>query len=387
MDSDPDGLVLLEVTAPQLNRCFVVGPIGNKFAAIATPAREVYEEALDVFEKVIVPACQAFSIDPIRSDQIAVSGAVTQQVLRHIYEDEIVIADVSGGNPNVMYELGLRHTRDLLTIQIGEYGQLPFDIADIRTIQFSRSDRGLIDARKQLERAIQIGLSELPDQTAATRIWNAGGDLNAALGDLETSRAVSDDPAASKAENLDENGLVERLAAMEDAFPVITEIAGAIGVVLNDLGAVAVSSSAEIETTNESSPSAKARLTVIAKFANALQAPAEELALQTQRFHDHMADMDAELIGLLDFIEKHPETGDVNSFLTSITDMAKSTREAMESIGGFGAIVENLSDLSKTLRRPTRQIGDAVKVMMSSVKFTDEWDTRARKLQRARAAA
>jgi hypothetical protein len=95
-----------------LMRCFVIGPIGNRFEPIGSPGREIYEDALEIFERVIQPACSRFSLDPVRADQIAATGEITEQVYRHLFEDEVVIADVSGGNQNVMYELGLRHTRN-----------------------------------------------------------------------------------------------------------------------------------------------------------------------------------------------------------------------------------------------------------------------------------
>ena len=48
-----------------------------------------------------------------------------------------MIADLTQANPNVMYELGLRHTQKKLTIQIGEAGRLPFDVTvtDGKTMQ------------------------------------------------------------------------------------------------------------------------------------------------------------------------------------------------------------------------------------------------------------
>src|SRR3954466_7549025 len=120
-------------------RCFVIGPIGDRHAPFGSDSRQVYEDALEVLEKVIVPACAAAGIEAIRADQISAPGEITDQIFRHLRDDDVVIADVSGGNANVMYELGLRHTVNKLTIQIGEYGQVPFDIKNIRTILFSRS--------------------------------------------------------------------------------------------------------------------------------------------------------------------------------------------------------------------------------------------------------
>jgi hypothetical protein len=203
--------------------CFVIGPIGDRFAPLGSTERETYEESIEVFEKVIVPACSEHDIDPVRADQIAVSGEITEQVFRHLYEDDVVIADVSSGNPNVMYELGLRHTRDLLTIQIGEYGQLPFDLEAVRTIKFSRSERGLIDARKQLSKALSVGLSEGGDRVSATRIWL--GRRDGFLGEADDSSSVSEilqqsaPLAPLDVEDIDSDGLLERMASVEETFP------------------------------------------------------------------------------------------------------------------------------------------------------------------------
>lgn len=71
-----------------------------------------------------------------------------------------------------MYELGLRHSRDLLTIQIGQAGRLPFDLSVIRTIQFMRTESGLVDLRNQLEEILKAGLRGDFDSVTATRLWH-----------------------------------------------------------------------------------------------------------------------------------------------------------------------------------------------------------------------
>src|SRR5262249_62069791 len=81
-----------------------------------------------------------------------------------------------GANPNVMYELGLRHTRNKLTVQLGEYSRLPFDVNVIRTVMFSRSENGLINARKELQQLLETGLADEWDPVSATRVWNDLGN-------------------------------------------------------------------------------------------------------------------------------------------------------------------------------------------------------------------
>jgi hypothetical protein len=57
---------------------------------------------------------------PVRSDKIPRPGDVADQIFAHLRDDPLVIADITGGNPNVMYELGARHTRHHASIQLAE---------------------------------------------------------------------------------------------------------------------------------------------------------------------------------------------------------------------------------------------------------------------------
>ena len=181
--------------------CFVIAPIGDKDAEIGSAAREIWENTVELFEEVIQPACNAFGLEPIRADRIARTGEIPEQICMHLKNDEVVIADLTGGNPNVMYELGLRHTTGKLTIQLGEKGKLPFDVAAIRTIKFQRTERGLVEARKRLSEALSVGLASGGDFVTATRVWL----------DQPTLQVVS-----TNEEESDELGLLEKLTDLEE---------------------------------------------------------------------------------------------------------------------------------------------------------------------------
>lgn len=366
----------------QIYSCFVIGPIGNKFAQIGSPERTAYEDALDVFENVILPACQLSGLEPVRADQIAATGEINEQIFRHLLEDDIVIADVSGGNPNVMYELGLRHTRPKVTIPIGEYGQLPFDFNTVRTIQFSRSARGLIDARNALERALVAGLGEPPEPVTATRVWLS--DFAPAAGSPSTDIVVVDESLGSDDDDLDEAGLVDRLAEIEMRFPLLTETAEQIGATIEQMGAVAMDSSAEVNAANAAGASAAARLGVIAKFAQHLQPSADDLTRLTDAFREDMASLDEEVVGILHHLESNPATeSDAEEFVEAIAGTARSARETMENMSQFEGSVAQLADVSRTLRRPVKQITGAVRTMVNAMAFADSWESKAIKVRQA----
>lgn len=369
-----------------VTRCFVIGPIGNKFAQVGSPERESYEEALDVFEKVILPACQAFGVEPVRADQIALTGEITNQIFRHLYEDEIVIADVSGGNPNVMYELGLRHTRPLLTIQLGEYGQLPFDVQAVRTIQFSRSERGLIDARKALEKALSAGLTDPGDGVGATRIWNG-----AALDDETADEPdTTGEEVEIETDDLDADGFLERLGTIELKLPSLSETTEDIGAVVSEMATITASSNAEISALNGSSTPMAQRLTYVARFAKALQPSADELTELTNTFYAEMSDLDIQLRGIFEYIEGNPAmlaNSDVDTFLGGISSMSRSSREAMENMNQFGSAMDSLAGISRVLRKPSRQIGAAVRTMLKAILLMDGWDEVAARIRQKFAQA
>lgn len=361
-----------------MQSCFVIGPIGNKFAPLGDPARQTYEDSLQVFEEVIQAACQQVGIEPIRADQIAVAGEITEQVFRHIYEDEVVIADVSGGNPNVMYELGLRHTTGKLTIQIGEYSQLPFDVKAVRTIQFSRSPRGLIDARTQLERALQAGMHSGQDPLTATRVLQEvmSGKTAISLPPLE---------AAMEGEVEDNSpGLLERMDEVESGLAAMADDATRITEAIQTIGMVTESASSEMEKATQSS-AVNARLTVVAKYASEIKEPVDDLENSSNEFARHMESINDGVLAMLQVIQsaepgERPEGAD--EFLDQLILMAESSREGMEGLSAFGEAAEGMGSLSRQLRGPGKKIGNAISNMRDAMANIDGWESVARSVKK-----
>jgi hypothetical protein len=353
-------------------KCFVIGPIGDKLAPQGAPARIAYEEALDVYEKVIVPACETNELEPIRADQIAVAGEITQQIVRHLREDDLVIADISGGNPNVMYELGLRHATAKATIQIGEYGQIPFDVAGVRTVQFSRSPLGLIDARKELERAVTAALLEGTDPLVAAQVMR--GVANGAKQGTEVTDG-RDDAATNDPE--DELGLLEIVARIQEAMPEMTNSAEQIGSVIEQIGSVTEAATEDIDKAAVSA-NPQERMTLLAKYAQSISPAAQDLEERTEEFADHVARLDTAVRAMIAFRKAHPDLWDEDDFrLTamSIAGMAAAGRDGMEGLNVFGNAAEGLGALSRTLRVPGRRISNSVRTMARSVATMDEWES------------
>ena len=127
--------------------CFVISPIGS-------PSSDIKKYS-DKFLKFIVK----YSLEPIgyevvRSDEISEPGTITVQIIRKLIEVEIVVADLTSINPNVMYELAIRHALKKPVILMARTGEkLPFDIINERMIFFDINDiESIENARNELKR-------------------------------------------------------------------------------------------------------------------------------------------------------------------------------------------------------------------------------------------
>jgi hypothetical protein len=123
-----------EKKAEMQKKCFVISPIGDV-------GSEIRKRADAVFKYIILPIVKSLGYEAERADMLNKPGLISSQIIRRLIEDDLVIADLTGNNPNVLYELAIRHTTKRPVVQImSEGGQLPFDVTNLRTIMFNDKD-------------------------------------------------------------------------------------------------------------------------------------------------------------------------------------------------------------------------------------------------------
>ncbi len=131
--------------------CFVIAPIGEQES-------EIRKRSDKIFKHVIAPVATECGYNPIRADYLSDPGMITSQILEHIMDDELIIADLTGHNPNVFYELAVAHAiKNKALVQIIEDGeQIPFDIAGTRTIYIDHTDlNSVADAKDEMIKQIE----------------------------------------------------------------------------------------------------------------------------------------------------------------------------------------------------------------------------------------
>jgi hypothetical protein len=111
------------------DRAFIIQQIGVKESAERRRADETYGY-------IIAPAVRSAGLEPYRADLDLSPGAITTKMLSELLSARIIIADLTGRNPNVFYELGIAHSFARPLISIADSSRtLPFDAKDERIIE------------------------------------------------------------------------------------------------------------------------------------------------------------------------------------------------------------------------------------------------------------
>lgn len=192
----------------QEKTCFVIAPIGESDS-------DTRKRSDQVLKHVIRPAVTSCGYKAIRADEIDKPGIITSQVIQHIVNDPLVIADLTERNPNVFYELAVRHALRKPLVQIIRKGDaIPFDVAGTRTINVDHKDLDSVEAAKteitdqikslekdssNLETPISVSIdlqllrqSEKPEERSLADIVSTVVELRTSLSKLETKIGTKD---------------------------------------------------------------------------------------------------------------------------------------------------------------------------------------------------
>jgi hypothetical protein len=149
--------------------CFVVSRIGEE----DSPERIHADWFLELIVQPIFETRPEFTVE--RADKLSHPGLIDAQVIQKLLTAELVVADLTGLNPNVFYEIGIRHMVQKPIIHMHEVGErIPFDVSLYRSISYSRiRPKDLSVARTNLEKMVECALAS--DYEVENPVTNARG--------------------------------------------------------------------------------------------------------------------------------------------------------------------------------------------------------------------
>jgi hypothetical protein len=160
-----------------LDTCFVMMPFGPWFDRY--------------YQEIYVPAIKEAGFEPIRADELFTTGSVVEQIWEQIEKGKLLLADLSGKNPNVFYELGLAHAaRKPVVFTASQVDDVPFDLRHLRVIIYdirepdwaTRLKKSITDylrnAAKEPEKSIPHPFRKLLEESGNTTSTTRSGRRN-----------------------------------------------------------------------------------------------------------------------------------------------------------------------------------------------------------------
>ncbi|MGF1620273.1 MAG: hypothetical protein ACFCUR_06640 [Rhodomicrobiaceae bacterium] len=302
-------------------KCFVIAPIGEE-------GSDIRKRSDQILNHILRPVANEHNFDVTRADEITEPGIITTQIIERIVHDPLVIADLTGRNPNVYYELAVRHASRNPVIQLIEKGEtLPFDVAGTRTIVVDHKDLDSVASAKNLLHQYIVGILESK---------NGGSDSPISLSiDIKALRDSHDPQRASIAD------LVERMTSVHGTVLSIqdgleTKLSRRLDRVLKLVSALNFEE--ETETSSEA--------------VSNLSDKVESLRIQLQRA----------VGGILEDVKaEHAQLA--NNIQTVFDEQSETASDVVAA--HFSRIVDTLTDNTETRKRT---LGDLVEAFMNGMK-------------------
>ena len=135
---------------PEKKTCFVIMPFSDP---------EGYEIGHfdSIYKYTFAPAIEAAGYEPERIDENTVSNLIHGKMINELINAPMVLCDLSTNNPNVLYELGIRHAFDKPVVLVQEMGQdRIFDIGAITSVEYhpTRLYEEVVEDQKKITEAI-----------------------------------------------------------------------------------------------------------------------------------------------------------------------------------------------------------------------------------------
>ncbi|WP_346622562.1 hypothetical protein [Blastococcus montanus] len=134
----------------------MVSPIGPE----GSPEREKADTTL----KYLIKKALSPDFEVLRADDDTNPGAITPRIVQSILEADLVIADITGANANVFYELAIAHGYRKPTVHIQESSERPpFDIKDMRILPYDTTNPERLEKAQESLKAFVASALKNPE--------------------------------------------------------------------------------------------------------------------------------------------------------------------------------------------------------------------------------
>ena len=192
--------------------CFVIMPFGKNDATS--------RQFMGVFQSILKPAAESAGYSVRRADTEQTPGNITSEIIKDLASADMVIADLTGGNANVFFELGIRHVlRKSGTVHVVDKNEpIPFDVHQYRVVEYSTHLADIPGVTAEITEAIRRREDQgsHSDNPVHDTLVGLPADFRS-IGEEAQLQEIEKLRAALRDANRDRESLADRLAELDPA--------------------------------------------------------------------------------------------------------------------------------------------------------------------------
>ena len=330
-----------------------------------------------VYEFVIKPALSEAGFKVVeRADEAANQQLIMRDVIANIEKAHLIVADLTEGNPNVLYELGVAHALNrpvvLLTQDIEN---LPFDLASYRVIPYATQLGDAHRARDNLAKVAQGALSG--DTLFSSPVSDALGSAVS----LPSAIAIGSDD-----EELP--GLLDHAEEVESRLGDLTASLGRITKHTEDLGNSMERSSGRITEADESGQQLTPREVrrFLGEVTEDLDRYVSELSAENDTYEALLGPLESSLEGLisLHLADTDEQRAQLEESLDSLSNLRKAVQDGLVGLEAMETSVSSLPPIERRFNRAQRSVVRELSRLKGLIRRTEAIAERAEELGRTR---
>lgn len=325
---------------------FVITPFGEDFLALYEELKKSFS---DEFEFT-----NGGDLDNQRS--------ILKDIVEGINSADVIIADLTGLNPNVFYELGLAHAMNKKVIIITQdIEELPFDIKSYRvneySLQFNKLPKLKDELAKLLHGAVDgsVGYGNpvfdyLPD-------FNPQKESTSVMRDLQEVTIVNEEQYVEKD---DDKGILDYISDIQENALSMSDHISTMNTDMSELNDAISCCSAEIDRAKENSRVVD--VSFVRKVCRKLSEPMNDFSGKLKKHVElieiHWNNVENGYLSLLDNSYVRSEIGlkDMQEAIVSLQDMQDSMVESDEKVGEFITVLKNTMGMERKLNRAINEL-------------------------------
>lgn len=277
---------------------------------------------------------------------------ILKDIVYGINEADVVIADLTGLNPNVFYELGLAHaTKNKVIILTQDIGELPFDIKSYRAIEYSVKFNKIDNLYKELDKLLNgVKDNSIQFGNPVTDFVKEQSKDSYDLNEIERIEKSSD------TSNLDEeNGFLDYIIGMNDNSQLIQKEIVGLSSELEEISKKINDISDEIgrKNTNYSSVDISYIKNLCRKIATPVEKGAEKIITHIGSINTYWRKMENDYLLLLDnkHFKRTENIDTINKNINSLKSIKNELIESNDSIEDFDDKINMLMGIERRLNR------------------------------------